>query len=261
MYIIPMDCSRHHRTQLIVPVRQSSKCEWEELNLVYLHLFRRRIHLFRVIGQFLAKAMLDSRIIDMSFNKVFLKLALADNIPVSIDTLKLVDPSLAGSLSKLASITSSEPEDGTPAVNVADLALDFTLPGYDIELRVSERLLYMAWRYAYTTISQPGGRDLAVTADNVSEYISEALNAILGTGIQDQVKAFREGFSKVFSINDLKTFTSYELVMLFGNTDEDWSIESMCPHLPSNMSLTHIRSSIWGAQGWSRFQCGEPSDP
>jgi E3 ubiquitin-protein ligase TRIP12 len=29
-------------------------------------------HLLRVIGQFVAKAMLDSRIIDMSFNKIFL---------------------------------------------------------------------------------------------------------------------------------------------------------------------------------------------
>lgn len=85
--------------------------------------------------------MLDSRIIDMSFNKVFLKLALADNMPVSIDTLKLVDPSLAASLSKLANITSSKPEDGKPTVNIADLALDFTLPGYDIELRVSNHLL------------------------------------------------------------------------------------------------------------------------
>lgn len=52
-----------------------------------MRVFRRRTHLFRVIGQFVAKAMLDSRIIDMSFSKVFLKMVLAEDIPLSIDTL------------------------------------------------------------------------------------------------------------------------------------------------------------------------------
>jgi hypothetical protein len=102
-------------------------------------LCRKRTHLFRVVGQFLAKAMLDSRIIDMHFNKVFLKLMLGEHVPVTIDTLKLVDPDLAASLRKLSDIAEAKPtEAGTaPAVNVEDMALDFTLPGYDIELRVS----------------------------------------------------------------------------------------------------------------------------
>lgn len=40
------------------------------------------------------------------------------------------------------------------------------------------------------------------------------------------MQAFKEGFSKVFPVSDLKTFTAEELVMLFGNSEEDWSIES-----------------------------------
>jgi len=83
----------------------------------------KRTHIIRVIGQFVAKAMLDSRIIDMSFNKVFLKLALGEDIPLTIDSLKvrklfrcttchlpvgkLVDEDLAKSLEKLRSITAS----------------------------------------------------------------------------------------------------------------------------------------------------------
>ena len=51
-------------------------------------------------------------------------------------------------------------------------------------------------------------------------------NAIIGTGAALQAKAFREGFSKVFPIADLQAFTADELVMLFGNADEDWSLES-----------------------------------
>ena len=63
-------------------------------------------------------------------------------------------------------------------------------------------------------------------SDNVEEYISKVIDAIIGRGATLQAKAFREGFSKVFPIADLKAFTSDELVMLFGNSDEDWNLES-----------------------------------
>jgi E3 ubiquitin-protein ligase TRIP12 len=75
---------------------------------------------------------------------------------------------------------------------------------------------------------QPGGRDIAVTKDNVEEYIHEVLEAIIGEGAQLQAKAFREGFSKVFPITDLQAFSADELVLLFGNSEEDWTTESMC---------------------------------
>lgn len=65
------------------------------------------------------------------------------------------------------------------------------------------------------------------------EYIEEVLDAIIGKGIAIQVKAFREGFSKVFPILDLRAFSSDELVMLFGNADEDWSSESESTTSPS----------------------------
>ncbi|TFK39908.1 hypothetical protein BDQ12DRAFT_602743 [Crucibulum laeve] len=178
----------------------------------------KRTHIFRIIGQFVAKAMLDSRIIDLSFNKVFLKLALGDEVPVTIASLKLVDADLAKSLIKIQNIVSEKPLAHSDklsrkiaqieSVTVEDLALDFTIPGYDIELR-------------------PGGRDIPVTSENVSEYIDEVLDAILGKGAQMQAKAFREGFSKVFPISDLRAFSADELVMLFGNSDEDWSIETL----------------------------------
>ena len=52
-------------------------------------LCRKRTHILRVIGQFVAKAMLDSRIIDLSFNKIFLKLVLGEDVPLTISTLKV----------------------------------------------------------------------------------------------------------------------------------------------------------------------------
>ncbi|KAL1941289.1 hypothetical protein VTO73DRAFT_7501 [Trametes versicolor] len=182
---------------------------------------QKRTHLIRVIGQFVAKAMLDSRIIDLSFNKIFLKLVLGEEVPLNLESLKRVDAELAASLSKVQSLAAAGKsqneklrrklaalEDMDTGDEVENLGLDFTVPGYDIELR-------------------PGGRDISVTADNVDEYIQEVIDAIVGKGAQAQAQAFREGFSKVFPIADLQAFTSDELAMLFGNADEDWSAETL----------------------------------
>ena len=59
------------------------------LKKLTLPFLRKRTHLFQVIGQFVAKALLDSRIIDMSLNKVFLKLVLEDEVPQTIGSLKV----------------------------------------------------------------------------------------------------------------------------------------------------------------------------
>jgi hypothetical protein len=75
-------------------------------------------------------------------------------------------------------------------------------------------------------LTQPGGRDIPVTSENVEEYIREILDAIIGNGAQLQAKAFRDGFSKVFPISDLQAFSADELVTLFGESEEDWSVES-----------------------------------
>ncbi|KAJ7734536.1 hypothetical protein B0H14DRAFT_2995729 [Mycena olivaceomarginata] len=176
----------------------------------------KRTHIFRVIGQFVAKAMLDSRIIDLSLNKIFLKIVLGEGRLV-LPALTLVDISLANSLDKIQSIVSTRAQAENDklkrkvalleTVSIDDLALDFTIPGYDIELR-------------------PGGRDIAVTADNVEGYIREVLDAIIGQGAQLQAKAFREGFSKVFPISDLQAFSADEL--------EDWSVETLSEALKAD---------------------------
>ncbi|KIL69369.1 hypothetical protein M378DRAFT_184532 [Amanita muscaria Koide BX008] len=176
---------------------------------------QKRTHIVRVIGQFVAKAMLDSRIIDLNFNKIFLKHVLGEEVPLTIASLKLVDIELANSLAKLQSMAAGHNSNDKLARKIAlvegsieDLALDFTIPGYDIELK-------------------PGGRDIAVSSENVEEYTNAVLDAILGKGVQIQAKAFKEGFSKVFPVSDLQAFSADELAMLFGNSDEDWTIETL----------------------------------
>ncbi|KAH9944969.1 uncharacterized protein BXZ73DRAFT_38598 [Epithele typhae] len=189
---------------------------------------QKRTHILQVIGRFVAKAMLDSRIIDLSFNKIFLKLVLGEEVPRTIDSLRRVDPELAASLTKIQNIAATNSQNEklrrklaaledleVETVSIDDLGLDFTVPGYDIELK-------------------PGGRDIAVTAENVEEYIQEVIDVIIGKGAEAQAQAFREGFSKVFPISDLQAFTCDELAMLFGNADEDWSIETLSETLKAD---------------------------
>ena len=49
----------------------------------------KKTYVFKIIGQFIAKAMLDSRIIDMNFNKVFLKMILEEEVPQTIASLSV----------------------------------------------------------------------------------------------------------------------------------------------------------------------------
>lgn len=69
----------------------------------------------------------------------------------------------------------------------------------------------------------------------MEEYIELTIDAIMGRGARPAIQAFKAGFSTVFPVSDLRTFSAEELVMMFGNADEDWSTESMFCNL------------IWGA--------------
>lgn len=184
-----------------------------------------RLKWFKTLGQFIGRSMLDSRIIDISFNKVFLKLLLDKPIKKSLSTLRAVDPSLARSLERLQGyycvrkeiealpIPASSRRTKLAALTVgdaklADLALDFTLPGYDIELK-------------------PGGAHIEVDDSNLGEYLEKVLDWTLGSGVAEQVKAFQDGFSSIFPIKSIKIFSLDELYLLFGNADEDWSRETL----------------------------------
>jgi E3 ubiquitin-protein ligase TRIP12 len=171
--------------------------------------------------------MLDSRIIDISFNPTFFRINDGSSTAVvpSLGAIKTVDEGLASSLLLLKQFADAKkkvedsdlsPEEKAVALQeivihdctVEDLALDFTLPGYDsIELIEN-------------------GANTAVTIENVDLYVDKVIDFTLGSGVERQANAFREGFTEVFPYSALKAFTPDELVMLFGRTDEDWSLES-----------------------------------
>jgi len=82
----------------------------------------------------------------------------------------------------------------------------------------------------------------------VGEYVDRVVDMTLGSGVRRQVEAFRAGFSQVFPYNALRSFTPDELVMLFGQVDEDWSLETLMDSMKAdhgfNMDSKTVRNLL-----------------
>ncbi|KAI1369985.1 HECT-domain-containing protein [Xylaria arbuscula] len=202
------------------------------------------LQLFKMLGKFVARSMIDSRIIDIHLNPTFFRIGVGSGVKPSLGAVKIVDPGLAQSLKHikkfvLAKKAIDEDPNRTPAQKVADterivvdgtvlddLALDFTLPGYpEIELI-------------------PRGSHVQVTIDNVESYLEEVIDMTLGRGVKRQVDAFRAGFSQVFPYTALSAFTPDELVTLFGRAEEDWSLETLTDSIKADHGFNMDSKSV-----------------
>lgn len=189
------------------------------------------IYLFSKLGKLIARALIDSRMVDFDFNPVFLAMIrnpklfsgemrekVSDEFKL-ISVLKLIDPKLASSLEHLISFLRSEKsrhEKETSGVNIEDLSLTFVLPGYP----------------NYELI--PNGSEIYVTGQNLAVFLDKVVESSIFSGVFHQMKAFVEGFSEVFPISSLSIFTSDELSEIFGSSTEDWSKEALSDAIKPN---------------------------
>ncbi|RDW81473.1 HECT-type E3 ubiquitin transferase UFD4 [Aspergillus mulundensis] len=209
---------------------------------------KKQLQLFKTLGKFVARSMLDSRIIDISFNPAFFRIAdTSSAVAPSLGTVKAVDHDLAKSLlllKRFANAKKAVEAKNLPkakktqalmaievdGVQVEDLGLDFTLPGYPAIELITD------------------GSNIPVTVNNVDLYVDRVVDMTLGSGVQAQVEAFRTGFSQVFPHSSLQTFTPSELVMLFGRAEEDWSIETLMDSIKAdhgfNMDSRSVRNLL-----------------
>jgi E3 ubiquitin-protein ligase TRIP12 len=90
-------------------------------------------------------------------------------------------------------------------ISVADLALHFTLPGYDsIELK-------------------PNGKNVLVTLDNLEEYIQLVCEVTVLQTLQ--ADAFRKGFETLISIENFQWLVDREIEeVLCGEDDAAWDL-------------------------------------
>jgi E3 ubiquitin-protein ligase TRIP12 len=205
---------------------------------------KKLLHLFKMLGNFVARSMLDSRIIDISFNPTFFRLANGSASTPSIALIKTVDHDLAHSLAQVKQFVVAKAQiEENPQMSavqkahglqdmclqgarVDDLMLDFTLPGYpSIELIQN-------------------GSSTPVTIDNVGLYVDRVIDMTIGSGVIKQTEAFKAGFSQVFSYSSLRAFTPDELIMLFGRVEEDWSLETLMDSIKADHGFNMDSKSV-----------------
>ncbi|KAK7207962.1 HECT-domain-containing protein [Myxozyma melibiosi] len=204
---------------------------------------KKTLQMFKVLGQFVGRALIDSRLLDIKFNSTFFA-ARQESVVPSIAVMNAVDGQLASSLkllekfaearAKVMSDKATTEEEKREIlreykidnVSVEDLTLDFTLPGYP-EYELVE-----------------GGMDKYVTMETVDEYVKLVLDATLGSGVEKQINAFREGFSTVFSFAAMSSFTPEELVILCGQVEEDWSLQTLCDSVKADHGFTMSSKTV-----------------
>ena len=118
----------------------------------------------------MAKACMDSRMVDINLSQTFYKWIVCQDDSFNICDMQYVDMTLYKSLSQLYNVAiqkrriERDPSNTKESVNLAsstltldgvvieDLGLDFVLPGTDFELKKN-------------------GKDIPVTIDNLDEYL------------------------------------------------------------------------------------------
>ncbi|KAI7885357.1 hypothetical protein K492DRAFT_123830 [Lichtheimia hyalospora FSU 10163] len=193
------------------------------------------LKLFETLGRFIAKAMVDFRIIDMPFSPAFFKILFSESPLVPLELLRDIDPVLCNSLQVLQDFVDEKQailsDTSMTAVKKAsalrtihshlnELCLDFTLPGHP-EIMLQEH-----------------GENMAVTIDNVNDYMDMLLDMLVGSGIREQMAMFRKGFTSIFDLDHLKILAPEELVSLFGNSVEDWSYSTISSAIHADHGYT-----------------------
>ncbi|CAB3409028.1 unnamed protein product [Caenorhabditis bovis] len=209
---------------------------------------KRAAEMFRVLGIFLAKVLQDGRLVDLPLSRPFLKLLVHPQVSelqetnlrkvLTLDDFEEVNPVKGNFLKELRALAQrkraieNEPNldqlakrrkigelklqmKGTTC-RVEDLALSFTVNPPSKVFKYEEMELV------------EGGADIDVTMDNVEQYVEKCEDFYLNTGIVHQMRAFREGFDRVFPLRALRAYSPEEVQrLLSGEQCPEWTREDV----------------------------------
>ncbi|XP_039066065.1 E3 ubiquitin-protein ligase UPL4-like isoform X1 [Hibiscus syriacus] len=187
---------------------------------------------FVLLGQIVAKAFQDGRVLDVPFSKAFYKLILGQDL--SLFDIQSFDPELGRTLLEFQAIvnrkmhlesicvenSSLEQDLYFRNTKIEDLYLDFTLPGYPDYVLSSEC------------------NHKVVNLDNLEDYIELVVDATIHSGIARQIEAFKSGFNQVFSISHLHIFTEKELERLLCGECDNWAFNELLEHIKFDHGYT-----------------------
>ncbi|EDV25574.1 uncharacterized protein TRIADDRAFT_23972 [Trichoplax adhaerens] len=168
---------------------------------------------FKFVGRVIAMALYHGKFIDNGFTLPFYKRLL--NRGVSINDLEQVDPEFYNSLNWIKDNNIDE----------CDMEMFFTA---DMEI----------FGEIKTYELKTGGSDIKVTDENKEEYINLMSHWRFTRGVEDQTKAFMEGFYEVVPLRWLEFFNEKELEMMLCGMQEidvdDWQQNTVYKHYTKN---------------------------
>lgn len=147
---------------------------------------------FHFLGQFVAQAVLDERLLNLPLSRPFMRALRGEELvgehvdmETSIGFVHEFNPAVGNSLSYLYGVAqryqsgAEEKDIATMGEEIENMYLFFTLVGdATIDLR-------------------PGGSELQVTLDNLMDYVIENVTFLLDRTISRHVRAFHEGFTEI----------------------------------------------------------------
>ncbi|XP_069194933.1 E3 ubiquitin-protein ligase TRIP12 isoform X12 [Procambarus clarkii] len=217
-------------------------------NMKSAHMTKLRTK-FRFLGKFMAKAVMDSRMLDLGLHECVYKWLLSEEWSLGLGDVTALDLTLGHTLDRLHAtvlhkrrVTAQAEQEGISGIelqtrldaltvdgcSVEDLALTFTLPGYpNIEFR-------------------KGGSDISVTINNLDQYLQLVIEWLVREGVRRQMEALREGFECVFPLTQLHVFYPEELEQLFcGSSDaSQWDMKQLAECCRPDHGYTHNSRAV-----------------
>ncbi|KAG9509563.1 E3 ubiquitin-protein ligase TRIP12 [Fragariocoptes setiger] len=234
---------------------------------------------FRLLGKFMAKALMDSRMIDIPLSLPFYKWLLSQEQDMDLFDMARIDPTLSRTLFQMQRIAklrdlmneakeSSSAQSGGSGVtrsgrqkndvkapNQQTYATSSTHPGHlasETPINIMPETLTLDGcpiedlnldftLPGYSTIElRKGGKDIVTKLENVDQYVRLLRHWTLSEGVRRQMEAFRLGFESIFPINHLKVFFPEELDALFcGSGYQNWDVKMLMDSCKTDHGFTH----------------------
>jgi E3 ubiquitin-protein ligase TRIP12 len=205
---------------------------------------QKTLQFFTFLGRFVAKAVMDNRLLDIPFSIAFLKWMLG--VPLCIDDLRGVYPEIVRTVKELLDIVhekndvmsnnsndnSSSNRDNQSLINdikfrgsgrLEDAMLTFILPGRE------------EWELV------PDGANVFVNNSNVEQYVELLVGALLHDSVKHQLESFRAGFESLASMESLAVYFSDELDSLLCGSSQDsvaWDRATLLEHTKCDHGYT-----------------------
>ncbi|CAF3685930.1 unnamed protein product [Rotaria sp. Silwood1] len=210
---------------------------------------------FKFLGKFMAKALMDSRMIDMPFSVIFYKWMLGEEESLNLEDLIHIDTNLYEQFKKLQTIVlirdkiMIQNQQTNQQITINKLNNKKRLKSKDdsplehvtysnIFDENDSRLLLDGCKIddlslVFTLPGYPnielkkGGKDCSVTIQNLDQYINLVVYWTLVEGVRRQFESFRDGFNSIFPISHLKCFYPDELHQVFcgSGSTELWDLK------------------------------------